>query len=160
MLPGVPRDAAAGPMHTTTLLPLLLRARTLLRLPRRAWAYALLLALLLAPLLGTLHAVVHPPGTHLSVTASTAALATDTAAPVQATATSKAASWLDRLFGHQAGGSDCRLFDQLCQGHALPSAATALPVLLPAATVFVFFLLGRIVQRDALFHARAPPAHR
>jgi hypothetical protein len=166
MLPGAPRDAAAGSMHTTTLLPLP-RARILLRLPCHAWAWALLLALLVAPLLGTLHAVVHPPGAPPSafapaITATAAAAASaDTVAPVHAVAAkSPTASWFDRLFGHQAGGSDCRLYDQLCQGHALPSAATALPVLLPAATVFVFFLLGLIVQRDALFHARAPPAHR
>ena len=161
MLPGVPRDTAAGPMHTTTLPSLLLRARILLRLPRRAWTYALLLALLLAPLLGTLHAVVHPHGTPLSATSPAGAAAVDAGAPVHAAAAAKSApNWLERLFGHQAGGGDCRLFDQLCQGHALPSAAVSLPVLLPAATVFVFFLLGRIVQRDALFHARAPPAHR
>ena len=136
----------------------------------RLWAWGLLLALLVAPLLGVVHAVVHPQG--VPVATSTSAPGAATMAPgsgsVQGQATSIGSepgkvvhlSWLDRLFSHQAGSGDCRLFDQLCQGHALPSVPSLPVLLLPPVAVFVFLQLGRIVQREALFHARAPPALR
>ena len=130
----------------------------------RLWAWGLLLALLVAPLLGVLHMVAHPPAAH-PVAAGTVAAGGGSAHALSAHAAAEPArivaySWLDRLFGHQAGGGDCRLFDQLCQGQALPSVPVLPAVLLPPAAVFVFLLLGRIVQREALFHARAPPTLR
>ena len=64
------------------------------------------------------------------------------------------------LFGHHGGTDDCRLYDQLAGGFAVPSVPiVTLPIALPTAR-FHFFLGEAIARWVALFDARGPPATR
>ncbi|WP_198972927.1 hypothetical protein [Xylophilus sp. ASV27] len=123
------------------------------RLPA-AWFWALLAMLALAPLLGSLHAVAHPPTGYQSVSSTAAA------APAGPLAHMDATAWPKRLFGDHSGKDDCRLYDQLCHGEVLHSAP--LPVLPFAVPIATFdFLQGEFLVRwAALFDARGPPSAR
>jgi len=64
---------------------------------------------------------------------------------------------LDILFSSHDSASDCRLYDQMCDGHAMPLfLAAPLPIVLPSVLVAIF--AGDALARwDALFDARGPP---
>jgi hypothetical protein len=115
---------------------------------RAAWAY-LALVLVLAPLLGLMHGLTHGPmGVHHAGPA-----------PV-VQADGHVRGWLADLFSAHANDSDCRVYDQLSCGDAVP--ALPLAVLPLALTAFVFlFLQGEaLARRAALFEARGPPLTR
>lgn len=61
------------------------------------------------------------------------------------------------LFSSHSSDSDCRLFDQLSAGHAMPALAPLVPpVVLPSLAVAIF--AGEALARwAALFDARGPP---
>jgi len=122
------------------------------RLPA-AWFWVLLAMLMLAPLLGSLHAVAHPPAAYKSVLRTAAV-------PASPLAHMHAKAWPKRLFGDHSGEGDCRVYDQLCHGEALhPAHLPVLPFAVPIATFD--FLQGEFLARwAALFDARGPPSAR
>ena len=65
--------------------------------------------------------------------------------------------FLEALFSSHESASDCRLFDQLCDGQAMPVVVAApLPIVLPSRLVAIF--AGDALARwAALFDARGPP---
>ncbi len=65
--------------------------------------------------------------------------------------------FLEQLFSSHSTSADCRLYDQLSDGHALPAVASMLlPVVLPSLRVAIF--QGEALARwAALFDARGPP---
>jgi hypothetical protein len=138
-----------------TLLPVLRRPTAL-----RPLAWLLVAALCLASTLGLLHRTVHLPGpSHAAVLAAP----TDAKQAAAAHAHSHAAALhgLLALFGgHDDGDLQCRLYDQLAHGSALPSVALlVLPVVLPTA-VFDFMQGEALARWVLLFDARGPPAAR
>ncbi|MDP1742748.1 hypothetical protein [Polaromonas sp.] len=117
---------------------------------RVAWAY-LALVFLLAPMLGLMHGLTHGPGD--SRHAAPAHL-------VEADESSHAHGWLADLFSAHADESDCRVYDQLCHGDAVPALPLmALPLVL-TAFVFLFLQGETLARRAALFEARGPPLTR
>ena len=87
----------------------------------RLWVLGLALVLLLSQSLGQLHAVKHDwsANHHHAVHETRVAYSGD--------------GFLELLFSSHNSDSDCRLFDQLSGGHAMPSVALiALPVVLPS----------------------------
>lgn len=118
--------------------------RTMLRLWVKLLGAGLLVALLLSQSLGQLHAVKHSaPASAHQVTA--------------AHSTPPAAGFLDALFSSHSTSSDCRLYDQLSGGVAMPAVAHLMvPVVLPSFVVAIF--QGEALARwAALFDARGPP---
>jgi hypothetical protein len=107
----------------------------------------LVLAMLLSQSLGQWHAVKHPAFAGFKGVISAASVP----------APSTPSSFLDQLFSSHASDKDCRLYDQLGDGHAIPAvAAVALPVLMPSLRVVIF--AGQALARwSALFDARGPP---
>ena len=65
--------------------------------------------------------------------------------------------FLDKLFSSHGSASDCRLYDHLCDGQAVPIILAApLPIVLPSRLVAIF--AGDALARwAALFDARGPP---
>lgn len=117
---------------------------------RAAWGY-LALVLLLAPMLGLMHGLIH--GAVDSHHAAPAHLA-------QADGSGHAHGWLADLFSAHADDSDCRVYDQLCHGDAVPALPLmALPWVL-TAFVFLFLQGEALARRAALFEARGPPLTR
>jgi hypothetical protein len=122
----------------------------LLKLPKmysrllRFWVFGMLVALLLSQSLGQLHAVKHP-GLN----------GENEAASVHASHDHE--DFFDQIFSSHSSGADCRLYDQLGDGHAMPGvAAVVLPVVLPSLLVAIF--AGEALARwAALFDARGPP---
>jgi hypothetical protein len=122
----------------------------LLNLPKmhsrllRLWALGMLVALLLSQSLGQWHAVKHP-GLN----------GTNEAARVHVS--HGHAGFIDQLFSSHSSDADCRLYDQLGDGHAMPGvAAVVLPVVMPSLLVAIF--AGQALARwAALFDARGPP---
>ena len=130
----------------------------------RGWmVWALMAALCFASTLGLVHRTVH--GLPAAASAQAAAASFDGAAAVpgaKAVATPSApASALAALFGlHSAGHAECRLYDQLAHGAAVPSVPpVVLPVVLPPAR-FVYCLGEALARWVALFDARGPPLSR
>ena len=120
---------------------------------RSAIVFGLALALWFASTLGLVHGALHGHGA-LSAPA-TAAVQVD--APSDGRAVSDVGTLFD---GHDDGGNQCRLYDQLSGGHALPGVPLlVLPLVLPAAS-FHFFLGEALARWVALFEARGPPATR
>jgi hypothetical protein len=122
----------------------------LLNLPKmhgrllRLWVFGMLVALLLSQSLGQLHAVKHPGLNGTKEVANVHALHDH-------------AGFLDQLFSSHSSDKDCRLYDQLGDGHAMPGvAAVVLPVVMPSLLVAIF--AGQALARwAALFDARGPP---
>ena len=102
------------------------------------------LAMLLSQSLGQLHAIKHGgrPGTQPAVAVH----------DVQ-----HAHGFLEQLFSSHSSSTDCRLYDQVSDGHAMPAVALmALPVVLSSLLVAIFE--GEALARwAALFDARGPP---
>jgi hypothetical protein len=126
----------------------------------------LALALWVASTLGLVHRTVHPPvtfatGTLAAGTAGTAGTNVDSPAPsaTRETPHAGAGRGLAALFGPHGEG-DCRLYDQLVGGIAMPSVPfVLLPVVLPTAR-FHYFLGEALARWVALFDARGPPSAR
>ena len=118
----------------------------------RALALVMSLALLLSVFLGQVHAVKHGglAGAH-------AAQAEHEHAQGQDCDHSGDHGFFDKLFSNHSSDNDCRLYDQLGDGHAMPVlAAASLPVVLPSHQVAIF--AGQALARwAALFDARGPP---
>ncbi len=133
----------------TSLLPPL-QTQSRLRLWVRLLVSALMMALLLSQSLGQLHAIKH--GT-LAATPHEAG-AHEAHAPHE---DHHDDGFLDRLFSSHSSSTDCRLYDQLRDSHAVPAVALmALPVVLPSLLVAIF--QGEALARwAALFDARGPP---
>ena len=116
------------------------------RLRVRALALAMILALLLSVFLGQVHAVKHGglAGGHTTEADHHHAHAHDH-------------GFFEQLFSDHTTDNDCRLYDQLGDGHAMPLLAVAqLPVVLPSHRVVIF--AGEAPARwTALFDARGPP---
>ena len=108
------------------------------------WVFWLALALLLSQSLGQLHAVKHGglAGTNRAVVVHE---------------TQHGDGFLEHLFSAHSSTTDCRLYDQLGDGHAMPAVALLLlPVVLPSLAVAIF--QGEALARwAALFDARGPP---
>ena len=119
---------------------------------RCAIVFGLALALWFAGTLGLLHGALHGHGA-----ASGHAVALQPDAPGD----DHAASGAGKLFdGHADGDNQCRLYDQLSGGHALPVLPPlVLPLVLPTAS-FHYFLGEALARWVALFDARGPPAAR
>ena len=107
----------------------------------------LLVALLLSQSLGQLHTVKH--GGSVGAHQASAAHVTH--------GTQSAAGFLDALFSSHTTSSDCRLYDQLSGGVAMPAVVHLMvPVVLPSFVVAIF--QGEALARwAALFDARGPP---
>ena len=118
-----------------------------LRLWVRLLVSALALALLLSQSLGQLHAIKH--GRLAQIPHATAAYA--------AHESHRGGGFLEQLFSSHSRSTDCRLYDQLRDNHALPAVAfIVLPVVLPSLLVVIF--QGEALARwAALFDARGPP---
>ena len=104
----------------------------------------LAVALLLSQSLGRLHAIKHG----------------GLASPHQVAAlheTQHNAGFLEQLFSSHKTREECRLYDQLSDGHAMPAVAVVvLPVLMPSLAMVM--LQGEAIRRwAALFDARGPP---
>lgn len=122
----------------------------------RLWILGLALALLLAQMLGQLHAVKHAGklGGHTGTIydadkqAAYGGFQRDVG---------QGNSFLDRLFSSHSSTSDCRLYDHLGNGLAMPQALAAfLPIIVPSLLVAIF--AGDALARwAALFDARGPP---
>jgi len=118
-------------------------------------AWLLALAVVLAATLGHLHRVMHDPapaaGAHVH----------DAHAAASHDGHHAHAHGLLALFGsHDDGDLQCRLYDQLAHGSAMPSvAALLLPVVLPTA-VFDFMQGEALARWVLLFDARGPPPAR
>jgi hypothetical protein len=105
------------------------------------------LALVLSQSLGQLHAIKHgslAPAPHVM-------------AAQEASKTHLDGGFLKQLFSSHSSSTDCRLYDQLGNGYALPAVALLqLPAVLPSLLVAVF--AGEALARwAALFDARGPP---
>lgn len=122
---------------------------------RSAIVFGLALALWFASTLGLVHGTLHWHGAASGQHAHSQALEAD------APGHGHAAGGVGKLFdGHADGDNQCRLYDQLSGGHALPGLASlVLPLTLPAAT-FHFFLGEALARWVALFDARGPPTAR
>lgn len=128
---------------------------------------ALAVALWLASTLGLVHRTLHVPGLNPPATlqSATPASLADVAASAVVDSIVKreplrhAPHGLAVLFGDHSD-ADCRLYDQLAHGTAMPAVPfVALPVSLPAATFA--WLQGEIFARwVALLRARGPPSAR
>lgn len=118
----------------------------------RCLAAVLVFALLFAQALGFVHRSVHG--------LEAAGTALPTIASRQAAGLAEAAhgGWA-QAFDHDAGGSECRLFDAV--GHdAVQPCLLALPVAIPPPA-FVAVLAGESLARwAAMFDARGPPPAR
>lgn len=128
----------------------------------RPLAWLLAAALCLASTLGLLHRTVHLPGVPHATAISAGTVAADRAATTtHGHAHGGALHGLLALFGgHDDGDLQCRLYDQLSHGSALPSVALlVLPVVLPTA-VFDFMQGEALARWVLLFDARGPPAAR
>ncbi|MES2531773.1 MAG: hypothetical protein V4636_12105 [Pseudomonadota bacterium] len=140
-------------------------------LPRQSAALILALAVALwfASTLGLVHRTLHAPGSSTAAVPSSSVAATgrvDASASVAAAGSvaqrataHHAPHGLAALFGDHTD-ADCRLYDQLAHGSAMPAVPfVALPVFLPAATFA--WLQGEIFARwVALLRARGPPSAR
>lgn len=133
---------------TSLLPPLQTQSRLLLWV--RLLVSGLVIALLLSQSLGQLHAIKH--GT-LAGTPH-AASAHESHASHEA---HHGDGFLERLFSSHNSSTDCRLYDQLRDSHAIPAVALmVLPVVLPSLLVAIF--QGEALARwAALFDARGPP---
>ncbi len=111
----------------------------------RLWVLWLVLSLILSQSLGQLHAVKHAG--KLGVQTTT----------VHAAGKQRAGGIYDLLFSSHSSASDCRLYDHLSHGQAMPHVlALPLPVVLPSLLVAIF--AGDALARwVALFDARGPP---
>ncbi|MDP1955488.1 MAG: hypothetical protein Q8K71_13475 [Polaromonas sp.] len=125
---------------------------------RAAWAY-LALVFLLAPMLGLMHGLVH--GLDAEVEAAQVHRAdADHPAHEHRHGHDHQHGWLADLFSAHADESDCRVYDQLCHGDAVPALPLmALPLVL-TAFVFLFLQGEALARRAALFEARGPPLTR
>lgn len=120
----------------------------------RLWPLWLVLSLLLSQTLGQLHAVKHAvkhggPVAHEHAPSQHVAQ--------DAHHDQHDDGFLDILFSSHASDSDCRLYDQLSGGQAMPVLVGALlPTVLPSVQVAIF--AGEALARwAALFDARGPP---
>ena len=131
-------------MHPPRLMPSL----------RRAIVFGLALALWFAGTLGLVHRSVHghaalPP---VSVSGGSAAGGASCGHEAQV---------LDTLFsGHDDGDNQCRLYDQLSGGHALPGVPLLALQMVLAAASYHFFVGEALARWVALFNARGPPLTR
>ena len=66
---------------------------------------------------------------------------------------------LSKLFPHH-GQNDCRLYDQLAHGAALPSVPVLLLPVLPPVALLAWFQGEALARWVALFDARGPPVSR
>ena len=130
---------------TSLLPPLQTQSRLLLWV--RLLVSGLVIALLLSQSLGQLHAIKHGGLAH-----TPHATATHIAHEAQ-----HDVGFLERLFSSHSSSTDCRLYDQLSDSHAIPAVALmVLPVVLPSLLVAIF--QGEALARwAALFDARGPP---
>lgn len=118
---------------------------------QRAATLALAIVLVLAQTLGWLHRSAHgtPPA------AQAVALQVHSAAAQPQAGKAEAG----KAFGHEAGATECRLYDVLAQPGCASTPLLALPVAPPAT--WIVATLGDFVARwAALFDARGPPASR
>jgi len=117
----------------------------------RLWVRFLLsvlaFALVLSQSLGQLHAIKH----------GSLASAAHVMAAQQAAKSHHDGGFLKQLFSSHGSSTDCRLYDQLGNGYALPAVALMpLPAMLPLLPVAIF--AGEALARwAALFDARGPP---
>lgn len=126
----------------------------------RALAWLLVVALCLASTLGLLHRTVHLPGVPHTTAGSTSVVAADQTAATHRAHGGALHGLLALFGGHDDGDLQCRLYDQLAHGSALPSVALlVLPVVLPTA-VFDFMQGEALARWVLLFDARGPPAAR
>ena len=113
----------------------------------RALAVVLAVALWFAGTLGLMHRSLHVPG--LPAAAAQAAQIVH----------KHTAHHLASLFGDHTD-AECRLYDQLSHGSAMPGVPlVVLPMLLPSAT-FAFLQGEALARWVALFDARGPPPTR
>ena len=130
----------------TTLQPLL-QTQSRLRLWVRLLVSGLVIALLLSQSLGQLHAIKHGGliGTQHAASGH------------ESHEDHHHGGFLEQLFSSHSSSTDCRLYDQLSDSHAMPAVALmALPVVLPSLLVATFH--GEALARwAALFDARGPP---
>jgi len=113
----------------------------------RALVFALAVALWFAGTLGLMHRSLHVPGLP--------------DAPAQAVQVvhKHTAHHLASMFGDHTD-AECRLYDQLSHGSAMPGVPlVVLPMLLPSAT-FAFLQGEALARWVALFDARGPPSTR
>lgn len=127
---------------------------TVLRLQVRGWlcwsALWLMLSLLLSQSLGQLHSVKHG-----GLVAAAHAAGEHEAHDIHHRHDDD--GFLDLLFSSHGNASDCRLYDHLSDGQAMPLVLAApLPIVLPSRLVAIF--AGDALARwAALFEARGPP---
>ncbi len=117
------------------------------RLWVRLLVSVLALALVLSQSLGQLHAIKH----------GRLAAAPHVMGTQEACKTHHSNGFLEQLFSSHNSSTDCRLYDQFSDGHAMPVVALMLlPVVLPSLLVATF--QGEALARwAALFDARGPP---
>jgi len=113
----------------------------------RLLASALAMVVLLSQSLGQLHAIKH----------GSLAPAPHVIAAQEASKNQLEDGFLEQLFSSHSSSTDCRLYDQLGNGYALPAVALMqLPAVLPSLLVAIF--AGEVLARwAALFEARGPP---
>jgi ABC-type Fe3+-siderophore transport system permease subunit len=122
----------------------------------RLWVFALALCMLVSVFLGQLHASKHHVG-HGGLGGGAQAAAARAAAHEAAHEAAHDHGFFEHLFSNHSEGADCRLYDQLSDGHTPPAvAAMFVPVVLPSVLVAIF--AGAALARwAALFDARGPP---
>lgn len=127
----------------------------------------LALAVWLAATLGLMHETMHVPGLKAIGAAATQAGRGDRGDHAhqvdrtdRADPTDHGAHGLHALFAGHHSDADCRLYDQLAHGSAMPSVPfVALPIFLPTAT-FAWFEGEVLARWVTLFDARGPPLSR
>ncbi|MDP9900048.1 hypothetical protein [Variovorax ginsengisoli] len=120
----------------------------------------LALAVWLAATLGLMHQTMHVPGLKAAAAAARGGAPVTASPSGDASHPAPAAHGVLALFGGHHSEADCRLYDQLAHGSAMPSVPfVALPVFLPAAT-FAWFEGEVLARWVALFDARGPPFSR
>ena len=121
-----------------------------------ALVFTLISALIFSVFLGQLHAVKHA-GFLGAAHAESMHTPQHDKEHVNPHGNSKDHGFYEQLFSNHSTDTDCRLYDQLSDGHAMPVVAVALlPGVLPSPVVASF--AGEALARwAALFDARGPP---
>jgi hypothetical protein len=120
---------------------------------RRGWLWLVLFALLAAQTLGFVHRIVHGPQAALSH-------AVHAQHSHSHAAGDSGHGLIAPLFSGHGDVSDCRLYDQLGNGQAMPSVPAVLPPLMVPLFVLQFFQGEAVARWAALFDARGPPSVR
>jgi len=127
---------------------------------RRALVAWLVFSFVATQALGLIHGITHAPGAGSGLGAGQGSGHVTVPAAHDQPARGAGAGWMDGLFSHDSGGADCRLYDQVGHGDAMPGVPALVLPSVPPVHVFLFFQGEAVARWAALFDARGPPSSR